>query len=307
MNKQRKDEIRAAIEARMKIKRQSQNSLAREIGISAAQLINIRDRKYEQVSDKMLNRIASHLGMDDWKIRRTRNLKIVTNLCADAQENHRFLAISAFTGAGKTTGLRHYAAKHPNAFYMHYNQLMSGRGNFFRQIQKAMGIDEGGSPNELGMAIYGRLNELDHPLLIIDNASLMNDGNLALMQTIYDETEHHAGIVLAGTEFLKEYIDKGARKNKRGFRELKRRIAYWQPLYRPTPEEITVICADHGITDMHVINYIANAAPNYGSIRNLITNAVRMSAEHSVAIDTEMLEQLALGDRAWYAQSVMSI
>jgi len=177
------------------------------------------------------------------------------------------------------------------------------RKDFLRGIQRSMGLDVGGTVADMCYAITDALKRKDNPLLIIDDAGKLTDANYRLLQVIYDETEHHAGLVLSGTEYLKQYIDQMASKNKMGFRELRRRIAYWLPLEPASFRVIAAICHDHGITDEDAIRYISRNATDYGTLRNLITNALK-ATEQPADITVDVLSDLTMGDKDYESHVV---
>jgi DNA transposition AAA+ family ATPase len=296
------DLIQVAIESHLKNTNDSQNTLANKIGgVSPATLSQIRQGKFAQLSDRMVARLASYFGITggedvaEWQTFETRNYQIIHSACQDAKENCRMLAIAGYTGAGKTTALKAIARTQPNVYYVLCNAVMS-RKEFIRAVTQAMGIEPEGSISANLDAITGRMLGTEKPLLVLDDAGKLSDANLRLIQIIYDATEFSAGIVLAGTEYLKTNIDKNAAKDKAGFRELRRRISYWQPLKRPSTEIVKQIAKAYAIDDTNAVSYLAKVAPDYGTLRNLITNALKMSQKLSVAIDRQMLADLNVGD-----------
>ena len=279
----------------------SQNQVARKMGIAPATLSNMLNGKWNLISEDMLRKVKSYYRLDDtWQIRRTQNLNAIVELCRDAQENHRMLGIAGYTGAGKTTALRHYAGNNMNVFYTHAHFHFQKK-DLLRSIQQCMGLNEGGSVNDHIQAIVQKLNTVNNPLLIIDDAGKLNDANFRIIQVIYDATEFNAGIILGGTEYLKEYIDKMASKNKMGFRELRRRIAYWQPLFSPSPDVVARICQDFGIEDKNAIEFVISRGVDYGTIRNIITNARRKAEQGEGKINRELLASLNIGEDDYQA------
>lgn len=273
----------------------SQNKLSEQIGVSAATLINVRRGEWELVSDSMLMKLRGYFRINDWKIYETNNMKTITSLCADAAENRKCTAIAGYTGAGKSTSLRKYASKHADAWYVLGTTIMTQTA-FLSAILRAMGVADGRGIQDKMNIISRQMNAGKNSLLIIDDAGKLNDNILRLIQILYDETEDNAGIILSGTEYLEKYMTRGVVADKRGFRELYRRISYWQPMLLPTKSEITYICRDYGITDANVVMYIYKSQSDWGSIRNLITNALQLSAKTGTPIDRELLEDLKIGN-----------
>jgi DNA transposition AAA+ family ATPase len=296
MNNNVKDQVQAQIEATLA--HSSQAQLARQIGVSDATIINIRRGNWDLISDAMLGKIRAYFRLDGWQVRNTHNFVVITKLCDDARTNKRMLAVAGYTGAGKTTALRHYATSNAEAYYMLATVVHTKR-TFLESVARCMGIVAPMGMSDMLIAICDKLNTGSAPILIIDDAGKLSHSCLRLIQVIYDQTEHSAGIVLAGTEFLKEEIERASRRNALGFRELRRRIAYWQPLRRPTQQIIAAIAKDFAIEQPDAVEYIWRNAKDYGTIRNLILNADAIRARDGVAITRELLAGLHVGDMAY--------
>ena len=296
MTNEQKQKVVAAIEAKFATGT-SQNELSKMLqGVSSATLSQMKNGNHELISDAMWNKVAAYfrLANNDWQLVKTANFNTINILLADTQRSSRFIAISGFSGAGKTTSLRHYSEKNQNTYYVLCNVLM-GRKDFLKAIMQSLGIDVDGSLIRRINAIIGKLRQQDEPLLILDDCGKLNDGNLKLIQLIYDELEGGCGIVMAGTDDMKRYIDKMAAKGKIGFPELKRRIAYWQRLYAPSREAVKSICNENGINDDAVIEYCyKHRANDYGTLRNSITMA--KVAANGGAITIETIAKTKIGE-----------
>ncbi len=301
MNESLKQQVATAFKEYLKAKNMSGNefSKANSTFISSANVSHITSGKWPNVtiSDTIWRNLAKAIGfnMNAWQIVGTQNFNKIQQLCEDAQVNSRMLAVAGFTGAGKTTALRKYAEATPNTYYVHCNRLMA-RKEFLKAIQAALSIDHEGSISDRMRSIVTKLRSLERPLLILDDCAKLNDANMLMIQIIYDETEFQAGIVLGGTDVLKKYIDKMAAKDKLGFRELKRRIGYWQRMFRPSKKATTAICVNNGIVDGKAIEYIYRQCLDYGSIREMISNALRASERTGALVSTELLSGIAVGD-----------
>jgi DNA transposition AAA+ family ATPase len=270
----------------------SLNKLARQLEISAAQLSNIRDGNEASVSESLVNRLTTVLRLETWKLRETVPHRKITQLCADARENRRMTAVAAYTGAGKTTTLKHIEAKTPGTYYMLATALMN-QVQFLTEVCRACGISAEGNKSDMVQAIVRSLNSQADSLLIIDDAGKLNDQNLRLIQILFDRTEGACGIVLAGTEYLKKHLDKRARADAMGFRELKRRIGYWL-IDLPTPDANTVrtFCHDFNITDPDVIRWICDRAHDFGTLKNILVNAEAAANKSSEPVTRAMLTEL---------------
>jgi DNA transposition AAA+ family ATPase len=270
----------------------SLNKLARQLEVSAAQLSNIRDGNTGSVSEALVNRLAGVLRLDTWKLRDTIPHRLITKLCQDARENCRMLAVSGYTGAGKTTSLKHQEAKMPGTYYVLGTALMN-QVQLLTEICRACGVEGGGNKMEMVGAIIKALNSSPNALLIIDDAGKLNDQNMRLIQIIYDRTEGACGIVLSGTEYLKKHIEKRARVDAMGFRELKRRVGFWLTEL-PTPDAGTVrtFCTDFNITDENTMRWISDRATDYGTLKNILVNAEAAARKTGEPVTRAMLTEL---------------
>ncbi len=274
----------------------SQNELAKDVKMSAAQLINVlNDDKWSMVSEKKWNELDKRFGpkIEEWMIFATYNFKLLTTLCDDAKIYKRFLACSAASGFGKSTTLTVYADRNPEVFYVLCDITMRPK-DFLRSILFAMNVNEEGTIRWMLDAVIKKLNEKKNPLLILDDFGKVQNSIYSLLQLIYDKTEGSCGIVLSGTTYLKLYIDRMASRNKLGFREFKRRIEYWLGLKEPSKKIVKEICQHHGILNEDAVSYIARHAQDYGTLKALIRNANR-AAEG--AVDLDIMENLQVGEK----------
>lgn len=257
----------------------SQNELAKKLGVSAAQLINIRTPdNWNLVSENMWQKASIFFSLNtDWKIIETKNYQRLTLTCNDAKKYSRFLAVTGRSGYGKTTALKAYARNTKNVFYILAKDILSRKG-LLKAIAKVLSVEQQGNVETLLENIVSKIHSIENPLLIIDDAGKINDGNYRMIQLLYDETEGKTGIVIAGTPFLKEYITKMVFKGKYGFDELNRRIEYWTILEEPSKKEVQAIATNNGIEDLDGISFLFNTCKNFGTLRTVIVNAKRIDA-----------------------------
>ncbi len=300
MENQHKQIIVNEIESYQSQKELSQNALAKDIGISPAQLMNVLDKdKWDKVSNRMWNKLSAHFMApdSDWKLFKTMNHNLLIELLKDATVNSRFLACSADSGLGKTTTLKQYEFETPNAFYVLTHSIMTQR-DFLMAILRSMGQDEDTTMTKMVALITEKLNGLSNPVLMFDDYGKANDSIYRVTQLLFDLTEGHCGIVLAGTTYLLDYVYLQSAKNKKGFREFKRRVEYWLGLHRPSLDIVGQICKQNGIDDPNVINYVHSHCDNYGTLKALITNAKKVG---DGAISMDVISSVKIGDRDYEA------
>lgn len=279
----------------------SANKLAATLGYSGSLVSQVKNGNWANIADEVWNTLRSHLRVDGWKMVVTENYNRITQLCKDAQSNHRFLAVAAFTGAGKTKTLTHYAQGNQNVFYVHCNRLMTQK-SFLQEILRVMGLDSEGSKLKLMDGIIKNMHRLNDCLLILDDFAKVTDNIYQLIQQIYDETVDRGigGIVIAGTEVLKNNLYSKASRNKLGFRELKRRIGYWLSLRRPTRQNVQHIVEANADMELgkNEIDWLYNQVKtkDFGTLRELLMNLQRATLVHKDKPAIEVLAGLNVGD-----------
>lgn len=303
MNKEQKNQIVKELNELQERKEWSQHRLSKHLGISSAQVINIREEsKWSNVSDdlwiKIRNQISPKLGKD-WQLFATYNHGLITALCEDSKENSRMLGISANSGYGKSTSLLQFETDNFNCYYILCDSI-SRQNDFLRKILKQLGMNESATASQMVDMIVDKLNSTDKPLLILDDYGKVPDSIIRITQLIYDRTEGNCGIIISGVTFLKKNIDNMAAKDRMGFREFKRRVEYWLGLVAPSPKIVTQICNHHGIADPHVVKHIYKMATDYGTLKALITNAKRSAKNGSVNMDA--VERMKVGDHELQTQ-----
>lgn len=270
----------------------SYNQLANEIGsVSGATLSNICGGKIDQISEGMMRRILAFLKHDSWVTLSTTNYEIIQELAWEAQEFSRFFGIVGDSGFGKSEGLKQYQAKNPNCFYMMADILM-GRGTaFLNALQRACGLEHKGcNASEMLGAIVHKLNSVERPLVVIDDAGKLSDTNMRILQLLYDRTERRCGIIIAGTPYLKLTLENGITRNKMGYNELYRRVEYWQVLFAPTVEEKRAFLEKYQLHENKAVaNTIINTTKDFGSLRASINLCLRLKDKNRLT-ETALLQ-----------------
>lgn len=306
MTQQQKSEIKLLTQERIAAKALSNNQASKQMGVSAALLSNLLNDKWDQISDQMWLKVSAWAGyqISSWTIFETRNTKAINELCEDAKSNSRFLAVAGDTGLGKTTALKYFSSNRQNAFYVLCTVTMS-RKDFLTAILQSIGLESEGSLHNRTMNIVNKLSTLEAPVLILDDFGKLSDSCVRMIQLIYDGLEGRCGIVIAGLNYMKDQIFRNATKDKPGYRELKRRIGYWQPLYGITRSFINTVCQKYGITDDPALRFVEANCHDYGTLKELIMNYRRMVERKpellSEGSQREVLASLHVGASNWEA------
>jgi DNA transposition AAA+ family ATPase len=276
----------------------SQNNIAARWGISAATLVNLKDKKsWSLIGDAMVRKLASSAHVLQKKVLETNNFVTGKALFEDAKHHQRFLAWVGLTGGGKTTTLQKLCEKESNAYYV---KVVTGMKavDLLEAICLLMKISVG-KRNKATMTqeIAVKLNKSGEGLLIIDDAGKLDGAaNWLSILELYDATKDKAGIIISGTIQLKKLLEKHAKHDKVGGKELFRRIAFWQGLQNPTLDEVEIFCDQYGIEDEKVMQYIHKSVDNFGALHNLLENAQRKAKGEIITLD--ILRRLDVGDKS---------
>ena len=228
MTQERKQRIVAAIREMMDTQNLSQNRMAKVMGVSPAHASYIlKEEMWDKVSDQMWQQLEGQFISREWAIYETQNFLAIQAMCKDSQQYSENICITAYTAAGKTTGLEAYARRNASAYYVLCDQMMTPK-DLAREIQRTMGMTVEGTARVMMMAIVSYLMQQENPVLLIDEADKLSDRCLMMLKVVYDRLKNRCGFVTAGTEVLREKIEKYARKNKLGYRELRRRFANYK-------------------------------------------------------------------------------
>jgi DNA transposition AAA+ family ATPase len=258
-----------------RLKTVAQAKLATQIGVAPATLDNIKNSRIDKVSDEMLRKMAAFFDLQfndnefEWRFYKTPQVQIVHKTIADAYAMKRMVGIVGNTGLGKSTAMRDFATGNAHCGYVLCDTLMSPI-DLVTAIAKALGLQVDGKIRDILIRIAKNLIEKEG-ILILDDASKLQDNCIRLIQIMYDTTERRCAIVLSGLQRLQTSIRRKAEKDRLGFREFQRRVAYWRELPLMTKGEVKFIATDYQL-DIEVIRLLASKCDNYGCLRNAIQN-----------------------------------
>jgi DNA transposition AAA+ family ATPase/DNA-binding XRE family transcriptional regulator len=266
-----KNKIKEAIKGFCITKGVSKNELATIADVSPATLSNIDYERWDLLSDEILLKVYKYVRPGDWVLIETDNFRTIQKICSDAQGNNKMLGVVGFTGAGKTTALRHYYSKTKNVYYLVGKKSMRPK-RFFSSLLKQMGVQFMGTIGDMIDRIALELNKQSNSLLIIDEAGKLDQNMYMYLHDLRDETMYTSGIILAGVEYFKSNLEKAVDKQKQGMPEFMGRINAWQELDLPKKHEARAICEANGLTEKKVIDSLQNIK-DFRRLANQIINA----------------------------------
>lgn len=260
MEQKEKVQIKEALAAYM-AKYPSRNKAAQSLkGVSAPTISSIMNDNWDNISDDMWRNIAAQVctaTTDEWQIVGTAAHQEMNYVLDDAQRWRSVTWVVGDAGCGKTTAARQYEATHGEAFYILCSEDMR-RGDFIRDIARRIGLRTDGSTLRDALdAISAALVQMQHPLLIFDEADKLNERVFHYFIDLYNRLEERCGIVFFSTAYIKRRIKIGLRYDKKGYNEIDSRIGRKFFELEPTsPSDVYAVCAANGLSDKATISGI---------------------------------------------------
>ncbi len=241
-------EIKKAVNDYCKERGLSKSSFAFRCGVSDATIAALMKEKWDTLSKDMLLRIWNYINRDNFKdLYQSSDFLGAFDACEKSRKYKFMIGITADTGMGKTTALRTYA-RQKNVFYVSYDKTMNA-SQFFISLLRELAIPYTGTLNDMMNYAADKLNRLENPLLVIDEAGKLTHSMILYLQVLRDRTCTNCGIILAGMPYFKMNLQKNAEREKEGYAEFLRRINIWHAFIGLQPKEIEEICRLKGITD----------------------------------------------------------
>ena len=260
MEQKQKQQIKEALAAYM-AKYPSRNKAAQSLkGVSAPTISSIMNDNWVNISDDMWRNIAAQVctGVSgEWQIVATSAHQEMNYVLDDAQRWRNVTRAVGDAGCGKTTAARQYEADHGEVFYILCSEDMR-RGDFIRDIARRIGIRTDGYTLRDNLdAIIAALVQMQHPLLIFDEADKLSERVFHYFIDLYNRLEERCGIVFFSTAYIKRRIKMGLRYDKKGYNEIDSRIGRKFFELEPTgPSDVYAVCAANGLNDKAVISGI---------------------------------------------------
>ena len=286
MEQQQKSQIKEALAAYM-AKYPSRNKAAQSLkGVSAPTISSIMNDNWANISDDMWRNIAAQVSVgasgEEWQIVATVANQEMNYVLDDAQRWRNVTWVVGDAGCGKTTAARQYEAEHAEVFYILCSEDMR-RGDFIRDIARRIGIrTDGYTLRDALDAIIDALVQMQHPLLIFDEADKLSERVFHYFIDLYNRLEERCGIVFFSTAYIKRRIKMGLRYDKKGYNEIDSRIGRKFFELEPTsPHDVYAVCAANGLNDKACISAIIQEVEecefDLRRVKKAIHKAKRMS------------------------------
>jgi hypothetical protein len=259
-----KKQVVGLVEAE-KLRLGSYNKVAEKCNISGGMISHIRNRKDINVSDETWLMVGASLGLDlgsKWQVVDIASLQLLRRTLITAKENRLFMAVSDLAGIGKTTGNKNFAQEHLKNGVFLIECREWGKREFLLNLARSLGIATAKnymSLDEMLMSIveFFYTRSMQKPLLIIDEADKLKPAALRSVITMYNECDGIMGMVISGTENLKQEIKRGVRFNRKGYDEIDSRFGRnYIKLLGASLNDVTAICKANGVMDKAIIEAI---------------------------------------------------
>lgn len=253
-------------------KKTSQVRWANTNKFSGATINMVVNGKWDLISDKMWNKLASAVGflVDEWHLAPTTNHKLISDMCDMARSKSMSLALSADAGIGKTATLSHYANTHKNVFHIQCAEHWSKKV-FIHNLYRALGKAPGEMTiAELAEGVIEELRQHHRPLVILDEADKLRDPIVLFFIEMYNRLDGICGFLHVGAPYLAKAWEKNAMRDKRGFREVYSRIGRrFLVLNKTRQKDVRLICEMNGITDEESIAVVWNGVEQDPDLRRV--------------------------------------
>lgn len=247
-------------------------------GISSSTISQVKNHNWELLSERLWHHLASQVGFfsGTWQAADTSTYLLMRILMSDAQQYAMAYGVSIATGLGKTFTASRYAAEHDHVCYLACNDQFNRR-SFMAAMMHAAGIQGAGTMPAQIQLFSARITSKENPLLILDDAHKLKDRVLHLIVLLANELSGKAGIIIMGSDMLRERIIEGVRDRRPGFDEIFKAIGKrFIVLSNPGPKDIELVCMANGLHDTDTITYINEQCTNLHTATRMILQQMDM-------------------------------
>ena len=193
----------------------SQRQVAREIGISSAQINQFLADKYEGDSDSTSDKILQYLAVAEKRLNTDKTVVFYPELhntrealftCSAAPRNTEIALLSGDAGAGKTEALTYYRDNNPGVILVTANACIQSATAILQLICAELGKHAPYRRNAIMNLLVAQLSGTNR-LIIVDEADHLSLQAIQALRSLNDQA--HVGVVLSGNN--KIYLQSIAR------------------------------------------------------------------------------------------------
>ena len=225
ITKEFKEKVRDAIlEHRKNFPDSPDASFAKMIGINPSSYNRLKKGEIEKIaSENFWIENGRKLGVTTYKkvlkLARTEvynQVEEIINFCKNYQ---KATIIIDECEIGKTRCSKHVIKNMINAFRIDCSQA-SSKTQFIRLMAKTLGLDNNGRLHELKENIKYYINQMDSPIIILDDAGYLEINVFVEIIGLWNATEGRCGWMMLGDDSLENKINRGLKSKKVGFKAL---------------------------------------------------------------------------------------
>lgn len=182
----------------------SQRQIAREIGISSAQVNLFLSGKYEGDSDSTADKILQYLAVAKKRLNTDKtvvfypellNTKEALFTCSYAHRNNEIALLCGDAGAGKTEALTYYRDNNPGVILVTANACIQSATAILQLICAELGKQAPYRRNAIMNLLVAQLAGTNR-LIIVDEADHLSLQAIQALRSLNDQA--HVGVVLSG-------------------------------------------------------------------------------------------------------------
>jgi hypothetical protein len=227
---------------------------------------------------------------EQWNAANTSTSLLLRILFSDSQKYGMPYGIAIGDGFGKTFSAGQYIRDNSeeHTWYIAGNEAHSRR-SFLQDLLTVMGIEgTEGTINELLARAKDHFKEVEHPLLVIDDAQKLNHRALQLVVLLSNGLKGHGGIILMGNTGLRERITEGVKSKRPDYGDIYKSIGNRFITHSLLgPNDVEAICRANGVTSDIVIDGIRQKCSN--SLKD-ISALIQSYHRHSAELDQNFKE-----------------
>lgn len=211
----------------------------------------------------------------------------ITNLLTFCQRHGQIGVVVGDPGTGKTTAVRAFQEAQAGVVYCRMTKAAAKLQPGLVRLAHAVGAyaSPNGGANELYQDIIRAMEMRSNLLLILDEAQHMDDELLETIRDLYDESSNplmlrQVGLVLVGNYGLTDrWTDRSAKRRKfSNFKQLRGRVGPMLDFGAPTADDVTALCAHHGIAGRQAYALVTKVAADSGGLHN-VANLLRVASQ----------------------------
>jgi hypothetical protein len=262
MNDNQKKEIQLLLKKHIEQYPSQKKAVDALRNISEATVINIRNGKWESISDDMWRLLGKQVGFSSkgvWNFAPTKDSKKIISYFEDSKEYGNVFSITAPAGSQKSETARYFEGKNHNVYHIECAEYFNKKV-FLQKILDRMDKENlGYNVAEMMDLIVESLMKQEAPLIILDEVDKLPDPVLYFFISFYNALKGKCGITLLATDRFSKQILRGVRLNKKGYKEIYSRIGRrFIGLNGTSKEEVERICHENGCKDPVEITAIYN-------------------------------------------------